>query len=332
MPLTRLRHRKADAYSVVPSTAVPRYYAFLETGHLIASIYASDGTFLADRGTLPLSGEPPSAGNGTLIAADPNTAVGPGALAWRSNDNELAVWDVAADQLYTYQGTLAAYCSPPVYHQGNLFWVEFPDHEDEPNTNQATFTLRSSPCDLSNPQTVATVVFSALVASWDLFPAATVAANPTSLHFATTWYDNLNFEVTDAAGARFTFDGATAEAQDGAGLGLVQGFAAADGTALGLHVPSNTLRSLPPVLGADTDPRWPTTGAWVLAQGFGQAINAAVSADGTNALLYGYPPEGDAPVVIEAPSTAAAGDPAFRAVVARHPIHDAFPILLFLME
>ncbi len=329
---TTLRHRKADAYSVVQSTAAPRYYAFLNPGTLVAALYANDGTFLADRGAIPLSGEPPSAGNGTLIAADPNAAVGPGALAWRSGDNELTVWDVAAAQLCTYQGTLAAYCSPPVYHQGQLFWVEFPDHEDEPNTNQATFTLRTAPCDLSNPQTVATVVFSALVASWDLGSLATVAANSTSLHFATLWRDNINFEVADAAGARFTFDGTAAESQDGAGLGLVQGFAGADGTALGLHVPSNILRSLPPILGADTDPRWPTTGAWALAQGFGTAINAHVSADGTTALLYGYPPEGDAPVVIEAPSTATAGEPTIRAVVANHPIHDTRPILLFLME
>ena len=332
MPLTRLRNRKADAYSVVPSTAVPRYYAFLDTGPLLAALYASDGTFLADRGALPLVGEPPSAGNGTLIAAGPNAAVGPGALAWRSADNELTVWDIAAAQVHTYQGTVATYCSPPVYHQGQLFWVEFPDQEDEPDTNQATFTLRSSPCDLSNPQTVATVVFSALVRSWDLFSAASVAANPTSLHFATTWYDNLNFEVTDAAGARFTFDGATAEARDGAGLGLVQGFAAADGTSLGLAVPSNTLQSLPDVLGAAPAPRWPTSGAWALAQGFGQAFNAAVSADGATALLYGIPLEGDAPVVIEAPSTATAGEPAIRAVVASHPLHDVFPNLLFLME
>ncbi len=332
MPLTRLRHRKADAYAVSVSSAVPRYYAFLDTGHLVAALYASDGTFLADRGSIPLSGESLSGGNGTLIAIDPNAAVGPGSLAWRSGDNELTVWDVAAAQLHTYQGTVAAWCSPPVYHQGQLWWVEFPDHEDEPNTNQATLTLRTAACDLSNPQTVATVVFSALVASWDLFSAATVAATPTSLHFATTWYDNLNFEVTDAAGARFAFDLTGAESQDGAGLGLVQGFAAADGTSLGLAVPSNTLRSLPPTLGADTDPRWPTTGAWALAQGFGQAINAAVSTDGITALLYGTPPEGDLPVIIEAPSTATAGEPTARVSVARHPIHDAFPNLLFFLE
>ena len=99
-----------------------------------------------------------------------------------------------------------------------------------------------------------------------------------------------------------------------------------------MAVPWNTLRSLPPVLGADTDPRWPTTGPWALAPGFGQALNAAVSSDGTAALLYGYPPEGEAPIVIEAPSTATAGEPAIRAVVARHPVQDAYPILLFLME
>ena len=332
MPLTRLRNRKADAYSVVPSTAAPRYYAFLTPGPLLAALYANDGTFLADRGTLPLSGEPPSAANGTLIASDPNAAVGPGALAWRSNDNELTVWDIAAAQLHTYEGTIAAWCSPPVYHQGNLFWVEFPDHEDEPDTNQATLTLRTAPCDLTDPQTVATVVFSTFVGSWDLFSAATVAATPTSLLFATTWRDNINFEVADAAGARFAFDGTTAEAQDGAGLGLAQGFAAEDGTALGLAVPSNTLRSLPPTLGADTDPRWPTIGPWSLAPGFGQAFNAAVSADGTTALLYGLPVDGDAPVVIEAPSIATAGEPTIRAVVANHPIHGIPPSLLFFLE
>ena len=36
----------------------------------------------------PAFRRPPSAANGILIAADPNAAVGPGAIAWRSNDNE----------------------------------------------------------------------------------------------------------------------------------------------------------------------------------------------------------------------------------------------------
>ena len=132
MPLTRLRNRKADAYSVVPSTAAPRYYAFLTPGPLLAALYANDGTFLADRGTLPLSGEPPSAANGTLIASDPNAAVGPGALAWRSNDNELTVWDIAAAQLHTYEGTIAACAHPP-------------------STTRATFSGWSSPTTKTSP-------------------------------------------------------------------------------------------------------------------------------------------------------------------------------------
>jgi hypothetical protein len=353
MPTTTLRHRKADAYAITMSVAAspPRYYAFLIADTLVASIYAANGTWFADRGTIPLPVEPPTAENGTLIQVSPSpggregdgrggqgvrgrldaATIGPGALAWRSTPNEITVWDIAANQVHTYQGTEAAYCSPPVYRNGQLFWIEFPDQEEEPDTNQATLTLRASPCDLSDPQTLATVVFSALVRSWNLGPAAKVAATSTSLLFESEWLDNINHEVNNAAGASFPFDLTEPQARDGARLDLAQGFAATDGTAIGLSTPSNTLRSLPPILGAPSEPRWPTTGAWALAEGFGLAFNAALSADGKTALLYGTSTE-DAPTVIEAPSTATTGEPTRRTVVAPHPVHEIPPNLLFLME
>ena len=209
--------------------------------------------------------------------------------------------------------------------------VEFPAHEDEPDTNQATLTLRSAACDLTGPQTVATVVFSALVQSWELGPEAKVAASATGLLFESGWRDNINNEVADAAGACFNFDSSIAEAQDGASIDLVQGLPASDGTSVGLAVPSNTLRALPPILGAPSTPRWPTTGSWALAEGYGPTFNAALSADGATALLYGYPPESGTPVVIEAPSTATTGQPTARIAVANHPVYGFPPILLFLM-
>jgi hypothetical protein len=329
--ITRLRNRKPDAYSVIPK--IPRYYAFLTTEDLlVASIYANDGTWLADLASIPLPAVPPSPENGILLHTAPNTAVAPGALAWRSDDNELTVWDIANAQFYTYQGTVAAYCSPPVQHEGRLFWVEFPDQEDEPDTNQATLTLRHAACDLSDPQTLSTVVFSTFVQSWDLGPRAKVAASAGALLFESLWRDNINGEVADAAGARFPFAPTGAEAQDGARIDLAQGFAAADGTAVGLLVPDNTLRSHSLILGTDSIERWPTTGAWELSQGFGQAFNAAVTADGATALLYGYPPEGDAPIVLEAATTATSGEPTALATVASHPVHGALPILLFFLE
>jgi hypothetical protein len=322
-----LRSHKADAYAVTAGTEpppVPRYYAFFNLEDFVASIYNSDGTWLADRGAIPPPAQLPSAENGILLPG--------GALAWRSDDNELTVWDVDAAQLYTYQGTVAAWCSPPVYHEGALYWIEFPAQEDEPDTNQATLTLRTAARDLTNPQTVATVLFAAEVQSWDLGPDAQVAASATSLRFAAPWLDNLNHEVAGIAEACFLFGPTGAATQNGPRLGLAQGFAATDGTSVGLAVPSNTLRALPPTLGAPATPRWPTTGPWTLAGGFGTAFNAAVSADGATALLYGYPIEGDAPVVIEAPSTATAGEPTVRVTVAPHPVHGILPILLFFME
>jgi hypothetical protein len=341
MPPTTLRYRKADVYAVTAPAAPPRYYAFFTTDALMASIYAANGTWLADRGAIPLPVEFPTAENGTLIPAiepgegapspAPRGRVGEGALAWRSDANQLTVWEVDANQVHTYEGTEAAYCSPPVYRNGQLFWIEFPDQEEEPDTNQATLTLRASPCDLSDARTLATVVFSALVRSWTLGPAAKVAATSTSLLFESIWLDNINHEVNDAAGASFPFDLTEPEAQDGARLDLAQGFAAADGTALGLSTPSNTLRSLPPILGAPSEPRWPTSGPWALAEGFGIAFNAAVSANGKTALLYGTSPEGD-PVVLEAPSTATTGEPTRRTLVAAHPDYGIPPNLLFLME
>jgi len=330
--ITRLRSRKPDAYSVLPGIPrVPRYYAFHATADLVASIYANDGTWLAARGAIPLPAEPPSAENGVLIAADPNAAVAPGALAWRSGDNELTVWDVANAAVYTYQGTIAAWCSPPVVHDGRLFWVEFPAQEDEPDTNQATLTLRHAACDLTDPQTLASVVFTAEVQSWDLGPRAKVAASAGALLFESLWRDNINGEVGGAAGARFPFASTGAEAQDGARIDLAQGFAAAGGTAVGLLEPANTLRAHTLTLGTLSVERWPTAGAWALAEGFGMAFNAAVTADGATALLYGYPPEGDAPIVLEAPTAATTGEPSARATVASHPVHGVLPILLFFL-
>jgi hypothetical protein len=199
--LTRLRNRKADAYSVIPKT--PRYYGFLDAGDFVACVYASDGTWIADRGAIPLPAVLPSAENGVLLPT--------GALAWRSADNELTVWDIATAETHAYTGA-SSWCSPPVYHVGHLWWVEFPAHEDEPDTNQATLTLRRASNDLADPQTVASVVFSALVQSWDLGPEAKVAASAESLLFESVWRDNINHEVANAAGARFHFNLAVGEA------------------------------------------------------------------------------------------------------------------------
>jgi hypothetical protein len=237
-------------------------------------------------------------------------------------------------QLYTYQGTIAAYCSPPVYHDGQLWWVEFPNQSEAgPATGQATITLRSAFCNLTAPQTIATVLFAAGFQGWDLGPQAKVAASLTGLLFETTWLDNINHEVSGAAGASFLFGPTGAAAQSGAAIDLAQGLAAADGGSVGLATPTNALRALPPILGTPTVPRWPTIGSWALAEGFGTAFNAAVSADGTTALLYGYPQASvapPAPIVLEAPSAATNGEPAIRATVANHPFHGFPPILLFL--
>jgi len=325
--ITPLRHRKPDAYTIAPG-APPRYHALVLTddSHLLAAIYASDGTWRTDRGSIPLPAEPPAADNGVLLAQT-------GTLAWRSAENELTVWDPTAATTHTYQTAIAANCSPPVHHDGRLVWVEFPDQEDEPDTGQATFTLRHAATDLTNPQTLATVVFSALVQSYDLGPAARVAAGADTLLFQTTWKDNINDEVADAAGASFPFDPTPANpptAQDGARLDLAQGFLATGGEAVGLSLATATLRAQPLTLGAPTTPRWPITGPWELAQG--QVLNAAVTANGTTALLYGYPPQGDLPLVLEAPTTATAGQPAARTPIANHPVHGVPPFLLFFLE
>jgi hypothetical protein len=328
----RAHSRKPDAYAVTASSVRPRYYAFLDPDDFVASIYNSDGTWFADRGAISLPAELPTAENGTLIHEDTRGAVAPGTLAWRSADNEITVWDIDAAQLYTYQGTVAAYCSPPVYHDGQLWWVEFPDQsESGPTTGQATFTLRNALCDLTAPQSIATVVFAAVIQSWDLGPQAKVAASPTGLLFETGWRDNINNEIEGPAGASFHFGPAGAVAQSGAAIDLAQGLAAADGGSVGLATPTNTLQAMLPSLGAPSAPRWPATGTWALAEGFGTTFNAAVSADGTTALLYGYPPASDSPIVVEAPSTATDGEPTIRATVANHPVHGFPPTLLFLM-
>jgi hypothetical protein len=323
--ITTLRNRKANVYTVAPSAAQPRYHAFLDPDDFVAALYASDGTWLADRGAIPLPLQLPTADNGILIPVDTRGAVAPGTLAWRTADNEITVWDIDNARTYTYQSTIAAFCSPPTYHAGQLWWIEFPAHEDEPDTNQAPLTLRNAVCNLTTPQTIASILFSTYIQSWDLGPTAKLAATPTSLLFQTDWRDNINHEVAGAAGAQFLFGPAGAQAQDGATLDLAQGFPSLDGTSVGLDPRTNTLRALQPILGAPSTPRWPTTGPWTLIA----ATNAAVTANGATALLYGHPPEGDTPVVIEAPTTATTGTPTIRIPVANHPIHGFPPTLLF---
>ncbi len=318
--ITTLRNRKADAYGI--SAKIPRYQAFLDSGVLLACIYASDGTWIADQGSIPLPAILPSGENGTLL---PN-----GALAWRSAPNEITVWDIKNAQTYTLTGQ-SAWCSPPAHHDGHLFWIEFPAHEDEPDTNRATLTLRRAGYDLADLHTFAEAVFSGGVQSWDLGPAARVAVSNTGFLFATTWRDNLNHEVAGSAGARFDFGAGTGVAQDGAGLDLAQGFAAADGASVGLFAPENTLRALGSELGGLAVPRWPNVGAWELAGGYDQAFNAALSRAGATALLYGYPPDGDMPVVLEAPTNGNGAEPTLRVLIAAHSIQGFAPTLIFIL-
>ncbi len=326
--ITTFRNRKAHVYTIAPAASAPRYYAFLDPADFVACLYASDGTWLADRGSIPLPSRLPTADNGILIAQDTRGAVRPGTLAWQTADNEITVWDIESAKIFAYQTTVAAWCSPPTYHDGQLWWIESPAHEDEPDTNRAPLTLRNALCDLTFPQTITSVLFSTYIQSWDLGPGAKIAATPNSLLFQTGWRDNINHEVAGAAGAQFLFGPAGAESQDGAGLTLAQGLPAIDGGSVGLDPLTNTLRALQPLLGAPSTPRWPTIGPWSLVA----ATNAAVTANGVTALLYGYPPEGDTPVVIEAPTTATAGNPAARVPIAAHPVHGFPPTLLFFKE
>jgi hypothetical protein len=335
--ITQLRNRKPDAYSVIPK--IPRYYAFhATTTDLLATIYANDGTWLADRGAIPLPPElyAPAADNGILIPGSsgegapspaPRGWVGVGALAWRSGANELTVWDVANAQLHTYQSTEAANCSPPAVHEGRLFWVEFPAHEGEPDPTEATLTLRHAACDLSDPQTLADVVLSFGVDRWDLGPRAKVAASSGALLVEARWRETINHEASATLGARFPFavSGATA---GGSSLDLEQGFAAADGTSVGMMANENSLRAHSLSLEVPSEARWPTTGPWA----FYIATNAAVTTDGTTALLYGGVEEEFNPVVLEAPSTATDGEPAIRVSITSHPVHGIPPILLFFLE
>jgi hypothetical protein len=56
-----------------------------------------------------------------------------------------------------------------------------------------------------------------------------------------------------------------------------------------------------------------------------------MSQDGNTALLYGYPPEGDVPILLEDPTTATAGEPTIRVAIANHPIHGFPPTLILFL-
>ena len=319
---------KAEAYSVTAPFSAPRYFAFLNASELVASIYGSDGTWIADRGSISSPALLPDAANGVLILNDSGGHVGAGALAWRSGDNELTVWDVEGAEVFTYTGS-EVWLSPPVYQGGKLWWVEFPDKEIEPDTGQALLTLFSASCDLTGAAAEESVLFTALIQSWDLGPSAKVAAASSALLFTTLWRDDVNGENSGDAGARFQYGPSGATVADGSGIDLAQGLPAAGGVCVGLKIPSNTLRVLEPALGAASEARWPTSGLWALEEGPG--FNAAVTANGAKALLYGFAPGGDA-LVLEAQTTATGGNPSVRVFVANHPELEAPPFLLFFME
>lgn len=312
----------------VASVGTARYFAFFVEGGLVAAIYSSAGEWMEDRGTLGSAGtETPDGGNAICIATDSAELVGAGALAWRSDVDELTVWDVAGEAEYSYTTTQGDTLSPPVYHDGWLYWLEAPT-ENTVNFHVDLWLMQGR-CDLTSVSVLEAFDLTTANAEIVEIGSHRIAVTESHVLGSVTAQDGA-LEVDYALLVTCDFEGGSAASHVGGGsdrLGLVIGLAAAAGDAVGLGTGGVTLRAMADdITDCDAVTRWPNADEWELDS----ATNASATQDGATATVYGTDPEASR-VLVEAPPSAVAGTPAAVVAITDHPDLEEAPALLFLM-
>lgn len=304
-----------NAFRVNRVEAVPYFYGFIQFGDLVAVTYDSAGQWVEDRGTLP-GVSISEFDKAIIIVADDGGNVASGSLAWKSAGNQLTVWDVDAEATYTYTAALGTQLSAPVFHVGELVWIEIPSTFD---SNTVECWIRHADADLTGVATLASFSESVVLGDGTYLDDFRVAA--TASHFLARFlWEN---ETVYTGTVRDVWAGGSPEFDDTGALGVTLGLADSTGAAVGLN--GDALVSVPDSTDATSSPRWPTTGDWALDS----ANNHSVSTDHNTALVYGVL-DVDA-IALVAPSNATTGDPTLRVTLAAHPTLDAKPDLLFLM-
>lgn len=192
MTVTLLRGRKDRMYGVIAGG--DDYYAFWEDGR--AGLYV-DGTFISYRAT----GGPTIPEAPCLIHEDSEAIVGVGAIAYRVDATHLKVWDVEGEATYDYAVPAGYVCSPPVYADGFVWWVERETVQHGGAGAHATdFRLVKSRTDLS---TDLAIVYTYTAAHYLGFSASWgnnvlgIAITTTLVLVQDHWVDDVANEVND---------------------------------------------------------------------------------------------------------------------------------------
>lgn len=283
MAVTTYRRRKAKMYGVVPSGS--DYYAFWSDGR--AGLYV-DGSFVSYRSTSgPSIPEAPS-----LIHTDSEAIVGPGSIVTRIDETHLEVWDVDGETTHSYEVPAGYVCSPAIYADGFLWWVEREAvQHGGVGTHATDFRLRRARTDLDTDlgtvDTYEALHYIGFSVAWGQLVglALTAAAAIVQCH----WMDNVSGEVQDDFQVRFELDGGGATDNGWPVIGPGTNvdpwiFNTAPPTPIGVAAGATAgfLAEVPDDAEASPSAFW--SGAeWEL----GDCANVSLSADGSEGALYG---------------------------------------------
>jgi hypothetical protein len=326
MTETLLRRRKVKMYRVTPSG--DDYYAFWSDGR--AGLY-KDGVFVSYRSTAgPEIPEPP-----TLIHEDSEELVGPGSIAFRVDATHLLVWDVDGETTHAYEALDGWPLTPPVYDAGWLWWMEREPEQHGGTGTHATFVrLRRARADFSDAETVQTHElehYLGFSVDWDVIPIARLALTAEAAILQLHWNDAENGEVQDEIQVRLERDGIGASdsgwpviAPSGtlvAPWPLEVAPPTAGGLAAGVGEQGDalTFAGLEDDVAASPEALWPEDAQFQLVS----ATHVSLSADGTEAAVFGSAVGGPPTLVRAAAAEVFSGAPTARFTVGDSPDEDS---------
>lgn len=320
---TTLRRVKEGAYSVAPPAGVPHFFAFRDDGgEIVAMVYSTAGAWVEDRGSQ--AGVVPH----LCIVGDTLAGVGDGSAVWNTDD-ELTVWDVENDVVYTYNPPAGQLLGQARHLNGWLYWWERSSTVESPTT----VTFMRALCDLTSAEVVGTAeVENDAGVDNDEFSFGSGHCLNVNADLAAGAY--TGGEVASVTRLRMLLSNGSVTHQEHGSVGWGGQHPDAAFTSIGLQGAMQEDDIDEP--GA---PRWPTTGSWALDN----ALGIGTSADLTTALSYGTrgpdPPDPLIGWAVEAPTLSGSGEPTLAIEILPYgpggdpeSEHWSIPDALFLME